>query len=266
LKTKNWRENTLKKIISIFIILLTLASACSSGDKEEEISSKEVKELVSTKLENRFKTEFKVKILSHDPVNDFYEIETYMEKNPDMTFFFTLDEKDLDEEDNPEGSKIDNIYRVVVSKLYKHDLKNIVNESLDEKLQGFQLKHLQIVTPDSVDLKEKEFSKMKFVEYSSKYKEETIYHLYFLVNENFNENYLTNHSQELKELFGNLETNNLLNLRVVMVFPNDLYLDSDITDINTLKTQPLQNVFSKEINKNPSIPGFNYEEWKESLE
>ena len=245
-------EDILKKLSFIVII------------QNQPLSSNDVKELVTTKLQNRFETDFTTKIISHDPVNRFYEMETYMDRKPDMTFFFTINEKDLNE-DNPEDSEIDNIYRVVVHLLYKNELKKLVNQSLEDNQKKYQLKHLQIVPPDSADFKEKPFSRMNFAEYASTYREDTIYHLYFLVDENYNVDDLKEHDDMLKEFYKNLETNYIKNIRMVMIFPNDLFLDSDIVDIQSLQTESLQSVFSKEVNRNPSIPGFDYEEWKNSI-
>ena len=103
--------------------------------QNQPLSSNDVKELVTTKLQNRFETDFTTKIISHDPVNRFYEIETYLDRKPDMTFFFTINEKDLNE-DNPEDSEIDNIYRVVVNSLYKNELKKLVSQN-DRTLKSF---------------------------------------------------------------------------------------------------------------------------------
>jgi hypothetical protein len=56
------------------------------------------------------------------------------------------------------------------------------------------------------------------------------------------------------------------NINLVLVFSNDAAAYSKAQSIKKLITVPFNEGFSLENNKEPVIPGMNYEKWKKSLD
>lgn len=96
-------------------------------------------------------------------------------------------------------------------------------------------------------------------------KERRIIIYFFLTEENYTDRYIEENEPQFKMLLNGLNKHHIKNIRLVVVFPNDVYLDSTIMDTDVIQSKDLKTVFKEEYQKNPGIPGFNYSEWKRSV-
>jgi hypothetical protein len=259
-----WSEMMNRKNLLIFIILAATGflAACNM---EEKVPDEKVKQVVLDKLSSRYDEEFSIKEIDYEPNTEEYTISAQNSNNPKLDYHFSV-LSDSMENPSENNNDLDGIYRVIVSERYDYALRQKVKTGLEKSLPQHELELAEFHKLEEEDFKDPKFTNMSFEEFSEKYKEDNSYHIYLTTKENYSESYLDTNKPYLQSFLSYLEENNVENVRLMVVFPNDIYLDSNLITIQQFQESKLNEVFSEKRDENPAIPGFNYREWKNSIQ
>jgi hypothetical protein len=251
-----------KKLLMIIVIaiLFSIITACNKN----EISNDEIKQKVIMELENRYEDEFEITNIQYEPMTEEYEIDAVVVDKPELDFTFAVHKSSFSE-DPPRDDDIKNIHRGVIAEYYRTALQKLVNEAKKDSMPQLELKWNNIFKPVDEDYKDPKFAKMNFNEFAAEYKEENVYHLYFLTKDEYANSYISENEEAIKSFLSEISKQNLKTIKIVIIFPNDVYVESDVVDIKTLLSQPLNEIFMERKEQDPQIPGFDYEKWKKSL-
>jgi hypothetical protein len=262
---KNWNGNMKRKglLVLVLLILPGFLVACSLG--RESISEEKVKTIVLNKLVDRFDEEFEIKDVHYEPSTEEYTISAQNASNPELQYSFSIFKESITDPSKADGD-FEGLYRVVVYERYRNALKQMVTNGIKRDLPQCELELVEFYPPESEDFKNPVFSNMNFNEYSDEYRDGTSYHLYLTSEEAYSKDYLSSHKQNLHSFLNDLEENHVKHIRLMVVFPNDLYIDSDLLDVETFQDYPLTELFSENSDKNPVIPGFDYGQWENSIQ
>jgi hypothetical protein len=248
----------MKQILKIIMVMLLLLLGACSQETSRPYSDEEVKEIVQSKLDSRFNYDFKITKVSYDQLSHVYTVSAKVD-TPQLTFSFDFPESKLS--NNGEGLK--RIYGTVVYTQYQRQFDTEIQQLSKRTLPDLKLVESNFLLSSHIHLEEEKYKEVPFRDFAEDHGDENYYDFYFVTEADFDDSYFQNN---LRDFLIQLKKNHYEKVRLVVVFRNNIHVDTGREEIDALLSKPLEKAFQVKENENPMIPGFDHAKWRESLE
>ena len=148
-----------------------------------------------------------------------------------------------------------------------HNLKKLGSREVmfKNRIGNIKIVESNFLLSSHIHLEDEKYKEVPFRNFAEDHADENYYDFYFVTEADFDDSYFKEHRSNLRDFLIQLKKSHYKKVRLVVVFRNNIHVDTGREEIDALLSKPLEKAFQEKENENPMIPGFDHAKWRESL-